>query len=85
MRATDHLTPDMVRDHCQLSPITRDELGKPRTSISAELKNAETIYANHEAEAWAALINPNAEYPEADYDTVYPELMAYIAELRRAN
>ena len=75
MRAKDVLHPIQVRAHCRLSPITLDELGRVRPSLSAELTNAQTIFNNHEAEQWAAL-------NEDDYDTIFPELSAYIHELR---
>lgn len=70
----DEHTPKQVRDYCQLSALTRDELGRERATLSAELKNAQTIFDNHEAEGWA-------DYPEADYDTVFPELRNYIETL----
>lgn len=82
--AAETLTPAAIRDREYLSRITRRAIGPARRTVAAELAAVAALYEKHEGDGWRDFISPASDYPESEYDTVYPELTGYLAALRDA-
>lgn len=57
-----------------LSALTKQHLGAAKPTIAQEVASVHSLIEYHERNDWQGL-------SQEDYDTLYPELTAYLADL----